>query len=94
MNDTQTLAATPMTDALALGPIASLPSSERWAEAVGLARQLERDLAAARADRAALIAALESVVAHYDMGGVDGPYANPDATAWCIDKARAALVQS
>ena len=61
MNDTQTLAATPMTDALALGPIASLPSSERWAEAVGLARQLERDLAAARADRAALVAAHEQI---------------------------------
>ena len=84
---------TPRTDAVANGTPLTDMASTTWGtsnfreRAGSFARRLERE-------NARLRAALESVVAHYDMGGVDGPYANPDATAWCIDKARAALVQS
>ena len=70
------------------------------------ARDLERELADTEhnwwADRrrlteqattiAQLRAALERLVAVHDMGGNEGPYANPDAVAHYLTEARAALV--
>jgi len=59
MNVQPKVSQTPRTDALALGPVASLPSSERWAEAIGFARTLERENQALRAALADLILSIE-----------------------------------
>jgi hypothetical protein len=88
---------TPRTDELALGPIASLPSSERWAEAIGLSRTLERELADVTAERDRMREALQRVVRAFEADAEQVPTMDV-LTSWetngqAIAQARAALAK-